>query len=118
MERKKQLIAIYGIVISTITICLYSIMFGLKDVEPNAYLWKFWSTGVVLLVAYWIIQDARLRSIGGPYTNGFLLVFLWPIMIPAYALKSRGSRGFWAIIGLVAVLLAPSISYALGYWLS
>jgi hypothetical protein len=118
MERKKQQLAIYGIVFSTISICLYSILIGLKDAEPNEYLWKFWSTAVALLVAYWVIQDARLRSIGSPYTNGFLLVFLWPILIPIYAFKSRGVRGTWFIFGLAVVFMAPSISYVLGYWLS
>lgn len=68
------------------------------------------ATAVIL----WLVKDARRTGVGAVIDLGYFLVLAWPIVIPWYALKTRGSKG-WPLIGLLfGLILAQYLGQILG----
>jgi hypothetical protein len=83
-------------------------------VEPSAPLGVFLTAAPTLAVILWLVKDARRTGVGAVTDLGYFLVLAWPIVIPWYALKTRGSKG-WALVGLLfGLILAPYIGQVLG----
>ena len=61
-------------------------------INALAFLW---------LVGWWLRQDSRLRSVTSVYDLGMFLYVLWPLIMPYYLLKTRGTRGLLVILGFV-----------------
>jgi len=57
--------------------------------------------------------DARRLRTGYVLDLGFLLWVFWPLVIPWHALSTRGRRGWGLALGLLGLVLAPSVSAAL-----
>lgn len=87
----------------------------MHDAEGSGRVEKLWSLSFAFLLAYWAINDARLRRMGSPYSKGFLMFFLWPAMLPAYLLKTRRLRGVFLIIAFLLVYAAPVIPVCVVY---
>jgi len=64
-------------------------------------------------VCLWLQGDARRLRAGYLLDLGFLLWVFWPLVIPWHALSTRGRRGWGLALGLLGLVLAPSVSAAL-----
>jgi hypothetical protein len=63
----------------------------------------FWS----ILVALWIVADARRRTGVPCFDFGFFCYLLLPIAVPWYCFWSRGWRGLLLLISIAVLWLAP-----------
>src|SRR5580765_5619726 len=49
---------------------------------------------MALVIANWVIRDARKRGRPLCYDYGMFLFFAWPIVAPVYLFQTRGVRAF------------------------
>lgn len=103
-------IAKFAAVFSAIVAAVYAAL----RVVPSAPLGVFLTAAPTLAVILWLVKDARRTGVGAVTDLGYFLVLAWPVVIPWYAFKTRGSKG-WALIGLLfGLILAPYIGQVLG----
>jgi hypothetical protein len=80
------------------------------SIQPAPIVWLFVSYAPLVTVILWLHQDARRRKIAEVLDFGFLLLVFWPMVIPWYAFKSRGRRGWRLLLGLIALIMAPHLT--------
>jgi hypothetical protein len=79
----------------------------------------FWLLGSFLwglLVAMWVVADARHRRLTPCYDFGFFVLLTFPLSIIWYCLWSRGWRGLLWLVGLFGLWIAPQL-VAMVFWL-
>ncbi|MFL6331719.1 MAG: hypothetical protein ACJ754_00075 [Pyrinomonadaceae bacterium] len=73
--------------------------------------------GLLWAVGWWLRRDSRLRGVGWVFDLGLFLYIAWPLFMPYYLLKTRGAKGFLAILAFagayVGALLAGAVLYVL-----
>ena len=106
-----------GIAIAAAVCCSAIVaIYVLMDTQPVAVVDTFVRLAPVIAVILWLHQDARRRKIAEVVDFGFLLLIFWPFVIPWYAFKSRGRAGWRLLIGLVALIMSPSVTGVLLTW--
>ena len=105
-----------GIFAPTLMLWLYAISFAVASTTaPDGRL--PWSADYVsrlalsLILASWVIADARKRQRQLCYDYDSFVFFAWPVVVPVYLFRTRGLRAFltllcFAGIWLVAMLVA------------
>ena len=58
-----------------------------------------------LLIAFWVVLDARRRQRQMGYGFPALVFFIWPIFAPIYLFQTRGLRAFLSLLAFAAMLL-------------
>lgn len=100
-----------------ISIAHYSIM-GYLGYDPapeyeNLMAWSF-----ALMVALWCLDDAKKYNFHRPYEFGAFIFFLWPIVLPAYLIHTRGWRGTLVFLAFLFIALLPYICGWISYYAS
>ena len=68
-----------------------------------------------LLIAFWVVLDARRRQRKMGYGFPALVFFIWPLFAPIYLFQTRGVRAFLSLFGFTAMLLiATGIGVGIG----
>jgi hypothetical protein len=62
-----------------------------------------------LLVAYWVVADARRRTDIPCFDFGFFCYLFLPIVVPWYCFWSRGWRGAFTLVVIACLWLAPYV---------
>ncbi len=62
-----------------------------------------------VLVAAWVYFDRQGRDLGLPFEFEAFVFFAWPIALPYYLVKSRGSRGLLLFAIFFALLVVPPV---------
>ncbi|MCA9235058.1 MAG: hypothetical protein KDA44_06290 [Planctomycetales bacterium] len=68
-----------------------------------------------LLLAYWVVTDARRRSITPCFDFGFFCYAFLPLVVPGYCVWSRGWRGGLLILTLAVLWLLPYFAAGLAW---
>ncbi len=63
----------------------------------------------VVSAANWLRADARARKIGLVHDLGFFLLVAWPVIIPWYAVKTRGRHAWPMALVLLIVIASPGL---------
>ena len=72
------------------------------------------SVALPLVVASWVMADARKRGRPLCYDFDSFVYFLWPVVVPVYLFQTRGTRAFltllcfagiWLVAGLVGLIV-------------
>lgn len=76
------------------------------------------SVAMSLVLASWVMADARKRGRQLCYDYDSFIYFAWPIVVPVYLFQTRGVRAFFtllcfAVIWLIAMLAVAGLSMAL-----
>ena len=56
-----------------------------------------------LLVAFWVVRDARGRQRQVGYGFPALVFFIWPIFAPIYLFQTRGLRAFLSLLAFAGM---------------
>jgi hypothetical protein len=70
-----------------------------------------------VILALWVASDAQVRHRSLCYDFDTFVFFAWPVMVPYYLFRTRGSRAFVTLLAFVGIYLA---AMALGwgsYWI-
>jgi hypothetical protein len=78
--------------------------------------------GIVLLlpriaVFVWLEKDARRTGVGAVQDWGFFLFLAFPVLIPWYALKTRGRAGWALLVALFGLIYSPDLTGHTIAWL-
>ena len=84
------------------------------DASPLASLFLSW--GPLLTVILWLQKDARRTGVGYVLDLGLFLWIAWPIVIPWYALKTRGRAGWRLLFGLFALIGSAYLGWLATAW--
>jgi hypothetical protein len=86
---------------------LTTTVYMLARIAPSPMLSSFLVISPLILGILWLQKDARRTHLGDVQDWGFFVWIAWPILVPWYAFKSRGSGG-WRFLIAVIVLLFPA----------
>jgi hypothetical protein len=90
--------------ITAIFCALAAAVYGTAQAEPSPLVALFLSFGPLLAVILWLQEDARRTGVGSVLDLGYFLLAAWPIVIPWYALKTRGRAGWRLTLGLLILI--------------
>jgi hypothetical protein len=62
-----------------------------------------------ILLAWWVVTDARRRESIPCFDFGFFCYVFFPVIFPAYCFWSRGWRGFLLLIVVFSTWMVPYI---------
>ncbi|MCI0351362.1 MAG: hypothetical protein L0Z53_18220 [Acidobacteriales bacterium] len=104
----------------TLMLWLFAVAFGLAsaigpDGLPKRGEWIS-SFALSLVVASWVVADARKRSRPLCYDYDAFVYFAWPVVVPIYLFQTRGVRAFltllcFAGIWVIAALTGASVLF-------
>ncbi|OGQ81148.1 MAG: hypothetical protein A3F90_04155 [Deltaproteobacteria bacterium RIFCSPLOWO2_12_FULL_60_19] len=83
-------------------------LFDYSDVVVMATGW-----GVPIYIAFWAQNDSQSSGYWPAFHYAWYLIGFWPIALPHYLIRTRGTRGI-PILALFVLLLT---SWFWGYWL-
>lgn len=76
-----------------------------------------YSLGFLWVVGWWLRRDSRALGVVWVFDMGLFLYIAWPVIMPYYLLKTRGAKGFLAILAFagayVGALFAGAMLYIL-----
>jgi membrane-bound acyltransferase YfiQ involved in biofilm formation len=84
-------------------------LYGLFGVHPSPVPEIFLLVAPLVSVVFWTQNDARLRRTAFIQDWGFFIYLLWPILVPGYVFKTRGWGAWRFALGLLGVVLAPTL---------
>lgn len=101
--KKSVLIALISL---SLFVAIYeAVLFIIYSFEPSDYFSTFYSLVYLILVVMWVDIDSREQeNIYRPYEYGFLVFIFYLPYLPYYFIKTRGIKGFFLFLGLVALL--------------
>jgi hypothetical protein len=87
---------------------LFATGYGFFDVEPNPFMTLCLGLGPAVTVGAWLAADTRHTGVAATAANtpGWPFCLAWPIVLPWYAWRTRGRRGWWLVVRLYVVALA------------
>ena len=100
---------LHGNVGPTLALWIYAIVAGVihaavaEDLSKRADV----ASGVALslIVASWLLADARKRNRKLPYDFDSFSYFAWPVILPVYLFQTRKWRAFLTLLCIGAILL-------------
>jgi len=91
-------------------------VYAAVQADPSPSLALFFSFGPLLAVILWLQKDARRTGVASVLDLGFFLWLAWPIVIPWYAFKTRGSAGWRLLLGLFALISSAYLGWLTTAW--
>ena len=82
-------------------------LYTVLALEPAPLVSILISFGPLVAVLLWLQEDARRTKAVAVHDWGFFLWIAWPALLPWYAIKTRGRRGWLLTLMLAALVLAP-----------
>jgi hypothetical protein len=82
-------------------------LYTLAEIEPSPVVILFVSFAPLMAVIIWLQLDARSARLSLIYDWGLFMWLAWPVLLPWYAFKTRGRRGWALVLKLVALVFAP-----------
>lgn len=85
-------------------ICFFMGMaYGLLLLMPAPILATLLLGGPPIAVALWLVRDGKAHGVAEVRDAGLVTYLMWPVLLPWYALRTRGRRG-WLLMGLLYLL--------------
>ena len=82
---------------------------GLEPLPLVAIIMEF---APLVAVLFWLQEDARRTRVVAVQDWGLFLWVAWPVLLPWYAVKTRGRRGWLLTLGLAGLVVAPMFTAA------
>jgi hypothetical protein len=111
-------VAVFTAIICSIAAAIYT----LAELEPAPIMSLLLAGAPLMAVILWLQRDAQRTGVGAVQDLGMFVWFAWPVVIPWYAFKSRGRRGWRLFLGLTALICCtyatafavPWLAYSVG----
>jgi hypothetical protein len=68
------------------------------------------SFALSLVIASWVVADARKRGRKICYDFDSFLYFAWPVVVPVYLFQTRGFRAFLTLLCFVGIWLVAALT--------
>jgi hypothetical protein len=70
------------------------------------------SVALPLVVALWVMADARKRGRRLCHDYDSLVYFAWPVVVPVYLFQTRGTRAFLTLLCFAGIWLIAALAAA------
>ena len=80
-----------------------AVLYAFADLQPSPLVEWLSTAAPTLAIILWLERDAARTGVGSVHDLGYLLCFGWPIVVPWYALRTRGRAGWRLILLLLAL---------------
>jgi hypothetical protein len=97
--------------------CLLAILYGFAGITPGPGVEFGLRFLPLFAVAHWLVRDGRARRNRSLEAWGLLFYGFWPLLLPAYALRTRGRSGWMLILELYALILVANLGTVEGQML-
>ena len=79
---------------------------------PDEHLFTLYHFVLVMLLATWVVADAKEAGRAGPsFDQGWFVLVLFPVYVPYYLVSTRRwRRGVLMFVGMLMLLLLPSFA--------
>jgi hypothetical protein len=84
-------------------------LYTLLDKDPPPIVSAFIVLAPMIAVGTWFHRYLRRAKVAVPYDFGFFFWLGWPVVIPLYAVRMHGRRGWRLVAQLFALALFPSV---------
>ena len=98
--------------VTTVTCATLAAVYGLAGMEPSPLPLLFISVGPLISVVLWLQNDARLHRFATVHDWGLLAYLLWPVLVPWYVFKTRGTQAWRMSLALLGAVFAPIAIFA------
>jgi hypothetical protein len=68
-----------------------------------------WPLEFQALLAIWVRIDRRRRNVSLPFEFDAFVFFGWPVVVPYYLYRTRGSRGLFVTAAVYMLYVAPTV---------
>jgi hypothetical protein len=99
-------------VITSLLCATTGVLYVFADLEPSPLAEWLSTAAPTVAIILWLERDAARTGVGSVHDLGYLLCFAWPIVVPWYALRTRGRAG-WRLILLLFALACSAYLGAL-----
>jgi hypothetical protein len=103
--------------ISGISILHYSII-GYAGFSPGVEFEALMNFSLILLLAWWVLEDAKKQNFHRPYELGAFIILAWPVVLPVYLVASRGWTGIKLFPLFILLFYFPRFSGWAAYYLN
>jgi hypothetical protein len=85
----------------------FGAVYALLGESPPGVVSVFVQFGSLVAVGVWFRRYLTWSQQRVPFDYGLLFWFGWQVLIPVYAVRSRGARGWVLVGGLFGLVIAP-----------
>ena len=95
--------------------CLFFGLYGLAHQSPAPVVQLFSTFATIVSVVLWLQADARVRGIRTVHDWGLFVYLAWPVIVPWYAVKTRGGPRGWPVAAVIyfAIIVPPLLGAAI-----
>lgn len=108
-------LVLYTLIAIVLAFSYVQVLFGLAEQDVSATTDLLWIFVFAALVAIWTTKEPKFKIFSPPFEFGAFVYFLWPVVLPYYLCKTRGSEGLVLFVGFVALYYIPFLSGLLAY---
>lgn len=95
--------------VTTVTSSALGAAYGFLGIEPSALPELFIRLASLVSVVLWVEDDARLRQFSSIQDWGMFVFLFWPLLVPWYVFKTRGTRAWTLALVLLGAAVAPGV---------
>lgn len=114
MKRIDSLV-LYTLIAIMLAFSYVQVAFGLKEQDVPARTEFLWMFVFAMLVAIWTTKEPKFKEFNPPFEFGAFVYFFWPVFLPYYLCKTRGSKGLVLFVGFVVLYYIPFLSGLMAY---
>ncbi len=100
------------LVLLAVLVFIYHVGIGIYHalgLEPLPTFEFLYTVAFLCAVVWWLKDEVRKYQVSPVYCLGLLVSVGWIILIPYWAFKTRGVRGFIPLFALIGVFLAAQL---------
>jgi hypothetical protein len=106
--------SMFAAVGTSVVFATYDGWLSSRGMAPAGTLFALYRLIVLVLLATWLIEDARGCGRSGPSIDqGWFVMFVFPLYLSYYLFSTRQWRGVLILSGLALLLLLPAITESL-----
>jgi hypothetical protein len=107
-------VSIFAAVGISVVLATYDGWLSSRGMAPGEALLRLYNFTVAILLATWLIEDARVSARSGPsFDYGWFVMWVFPIYLPYYLYSTRRWRGLLILVGMLLLFLLPAIAESL-----
>lgn len=89
--------------------CIVVLPYGLLKIEPHPFVRLVVTIAPLVAAINWLRRDARARRVELVHDMGLFLWLAWPVLIPWYAIRTRGRHGLPLALLIMAAIVFPAL---------
>ena len=96
-----------SVYVTTAAASTVGVIYGLLGIPPSPLPFLFITLAALISVVSWVQRDAHLHHLAPIQDFGLFIYLLWPVLVPWYVVRTRGTRAWTLALLLLTMVLTP-----------